>query len=95
MDKQNQTELTLKACKFFSAGVIASLLLEIYFVISQQGVLFVFLTPLTFGFLMGLVTCPWLNTLKPLLFKIIAGAIFVVGALLGVALILSTGGGMQ
>jgi hypothetical protein len=95
MDKQSQTELALKACKIFSAGLIASLILEIYFASSQELVLFVFLTPLTFGFLMGLVTCPWLNTLKPLLFKIIVGAMFVVGALLGVAFILLTGGGMQ
>lgn len=94
MDKQSQNELVLKTCKFFSVGVIVSLILEFYFA-SISGVLFIFLTPLTFGFLAGLVTCPWLHTLKPILIKIIMAAMFIVGALIGVAIIMLTGGGMQ
>ena len=87
--------MALKACKWFSVGVIVSLPLEIYFITSDQTVLFIFLTPLTFGSLLGLVTCPWLNTLKSPLIKNIAWTMFGVGALLGVVLIMLTGGGMQ
>jgi len=58
-------------------------------------VLFILLTPLPIGFLVGLVAFPWLHTLKPSLFKIVLWMLFVIGALIGVAFIVFTGGGNQ
>ncbi len=91
-DKQNRSVLNI--CRFFSAGLIVSLILQLISGASSM-VLGALVLPITFGFFVALVASPWLQSLKPALFKIIAWIVFIVGALIGLLISALAGFGMQ